>query len=145
MFSRRSRKGDLVHIADVTQGSAHDYLAASFESQGSERAAFLVLAHTQLTAASAFWAQAMKEDKSLGPRYEGVDSLEQTLRFEVYGLVDKGLSAASDEPFPCDDTLRGTLQQVIAQHRGPDFPVALQIGAQAAWENPFSNVARRSP
>ena len=139
MFGRKTTTRERIHIAEVSMGSALDYLAASTVSEGGDRATFLVLAHRQLATSAVVWAQAQKEDKALYARYLTAEVLANAIGSEIRRLVEKGLAAGADEPFPFDQDLRERTQRYVTGGLGVD---SLKVGAEAAWEGPFLNVHR---
>lgn len=139
MFGRKTTKQELIHIAEVSMGSGLDYLAASTASEGGDRATFLVLAQRQLAGSAVVWAQAQKEDKSLHDKYLVAEYLTATIGCEIRRLVEKGLVAGADEPFPFDQGLRERNQASVTGGLGVD---SLRVGAEAAWRQPFLNVYR---
>ena len=142
MFGKNTSKRERVHIAEVAMGSGLDYFAASTASEGSDRASFLVLAHRQLAGSAVVWAEAQKEDKSLYDQYLTAEHLTDTIGSEIRRLVEKGLAAGADEPFPFDQGLRERTQAHVAGGLGVD---SLSVGAEAAWTQPFLNVYHGPP
>src|SRR3989338_6453269 len=96
----------VVHVAEVSEGSAIDYLSAAYASSDTERGAFLLLAHSQLVASLTLWSLALRDDKSFAERQDKADFNELAVRTELLGLVQHALALSHpDEPFPADENL----------------------------------------
>ena len=136
MFGKKALSHDtIVHIAEVSEGSGMDYFAAALRSEGSDRAAYLVLAHLQVASSAMLWAQAAQQDESLASSAERAASLEKRLRSQLFQFTAQCFAANPAAPFPDDEVLK-----VMAERTTSFEPVALKIGVQAAWEAPFANV-----